>query len=127
MNVQSTVDQALHALAVMTDDRDHYKRELGMIREQEQESRVKQRLGLSGRQVELLMTLYARRGRVVTKLSLLDAMYGGMDEPDPKIIDVFVCKIRQRVPGSVQTVWGRGYLLTEAGVAVVEQALMVAQ
>jgi two-component system, cell cycle response regulator CtrA len=47
----------------------------------------------------------------------LNHLYGGMDEPDPKIIDVFVCKLRKKLAGygehHIETVWGRGYALRE--------------
>ena len=49
---------------------------------------------------------------VATKEQLLNAVYGGRDEPEAKIIDVFVCKIRHKLGehrGAVETIWGRGY------------------
>ena len=39
-----------------------------------------------------------------------------MDEPDPKIIDVFMCKLRKKLAEAsggqhyIETVWGRGYV-----------------
>jgi hypothetical protein len=40
-----------------------------------------------------------------------------MDEPEIKIIDVFVCKIRKKLRAvdghDVETVWGRGYVLRD--------------
>ena len=50
---------------------------------------------------------------------LFRSLYGGMDEPEIKIIDVFMCKIRKKLANAsngkdyVETVWGRGYLLRE--------------
>lgn len=120
------------ALASMTEERDHYMRELGLTRGQEAEDRMGGRLGLTGREQQLLGVLHARQGRCVTKVALMEAMYNGMDEPELKIIDVFVCKIRKKLRAHsdaevIETIWGRGYQLTDAGVALVEQALMVAQ
>jgi two-component system cell cycle response regulator CtrA len=49
----------------------------------------------------------------------LNHLYGGMDEPELKIIDVFVCKLRKKLAqatgGShyIETVWGRGYVLRD--------------
>lgn len=65
----------------------------------------------------MLRTLLLAKGRTVSKEMFLDALYGGQDEPDIKIIDVFICKIRrkfERLGGDqyIQTNWGRGYFLT---------------
>jgi two-component system cell cycle response regulator CtrA len=54
-----------------------------------------------------------------TKEMFLNHLYGGMDEPELKIIDVFVCKLRKKLAqatgGShyIETVWGRGYVLRD--------------
>lgn len=59
--------------------------------------------------------LCLRKGNVVSKESFLDHLYGGMDEPEMKIIDVFICKLRKKIEKAgarsplIQTVWGRGY------------------
>jgi two-component system cell cycle response regulator CtrA len=67
-----------------------------------------------------LELLSLRRGRTLTKEMFLDHLYGGMDEPEQKIVDVFICKLRKkiaRVTGEadipIQTVWGQGYTLRE--------------
>jgi two-component system, cell cycle response regulator CtrA len=52
-------------------------------------------------------------------LSLLNHLYGGRDEPQMKIIDVFMCKLRKKLAKAsngkdyIETVWGRGYVLRE--------------
>ena len=49
----------------------------------------------------------------------LNHLYGGMDEPELKIIDVFICKLRKKLANAsngknyIETVWGRGYVLRE--------------
>ena len=49
----------------------------------------------------------------------LNHLYGGMDEPELKIIDVFVCKLRKKMAQAtsgenyIETVWGRGYVLRD--------------
>ena len=48
----------------------------------------------------------------------LNHLYGGMDEPELKIIDVFICKLRKKLAQAgadnlIATVWGRGYVLRE--------------
>ena len=55
----------------------------------------------------------------LTKEMFLNNLYGGMDEPEMKIIDVFICKLRKKLAiGStgkdyIETVRGRGYVLHE--------------
>jgi two-component system cell cycle response regulator CtrA len=47
----------------------------------------------------------------------MDHLYGGVNEPKPKIIDVFVCKLRKKLAAAaggdncIETIWGCGYLL----------------
>jgi two-component system cell cycle response regulator CtrA len=55
---------------------------------------------------------------VLTKEAFLNHLYGGMDEPEVKIIDVFVCKLRKKLAragadGIIGTIWGRGYMIRE--------------
>ena len=73
---------------------------------------------LTGKEYAILELLVLRRGMVLTKDAFLNHIYGGMDEPEAKIIDVFICKLRKRLGlaggGSlITTVWGRGYMLKE--------------
>ena len=61
-----------------------------------------------------------RKGTTLTKDMFLNHLYGGMDEPELKIIDVFICKLRKKLAAAadgqnfIETVWGRGYVLREA-------------
>lgn len=72
-------------------------------------------------EADLLAHLAARPDVVLTKEQLLDALYGGRDEPRLKIIDVFICKIRKKVLRAtggldcIETVWGRGYQFVPGG------------
>ena len=74
---------------------------------------------LTGREYEMLELLSLRKGTTITKEMFLSQLYGGMDEPEIKIIDVFMCKIRKKLAIAsdgkdyIETVWGRGYLLRE--------------
>ena len=49
----------------------------------------------------------------------LNHLYGGMNEPEQKIIDVFICKLRKKLANAsggkdyIETVWGRGYALRD--------------
>ena len=76
-------------------------------------------LPLTAKEYALLELLALKKGGTVNKESFLSQIYGGMDEPEIKIIDVFLCKIRQKIKkitGNetyIHTVWGRGYTLEE--------------
>ena len=73
------------------------------------------RVELTSKEYQMLELLYLRKGSVVSKESFLDHLYGGMDEPEMKIIDVFICKLRKKIENAgashpfIETVWGRGY------------------
>jgi two-component system, cell cycle response regulator CtrA len=77
------------------------------------------RVNLTGKEYQMLELLSLRRGTTITKEMFLSQLYGGMDEPEIKIIDVFVCKLRKKLANAsngqdyIETVWGRGYLLRE--------------
>ncbi len=73
---------------------------------------------LTGKEYAILELLVLRKGMVLTKEAFLNHLYGGMDEPEMKIIDVFICKLRKKLAqagadGLIGTVWGRGYMLRE--------------
>lgn len=76
-------------------------------------------LHLTGKEYGILELLSLRKGTTLTKEMFLNHLYGGMDEPELKIIDVFVCKLRKKLPVStgganyIETVWGRGYVLRD--------------
>jgi two-component system cell cycle response regulator CtrA len=80
-------------------------------------------LPLTGKEFRIVEFLALRKGSVLSKTAFLSHLYGGMDEPEPKIIDVFVCKLRRKleVAGargvSIDTVWGQGYILRETEAA----------
>jgi two-component system cell cycle response regulator CtrA len=72
---------------------------------------------LSGKQYKILEALAMRQETVVSREALLDQLYDGLAEPNPKILDVFVCKLRKTLgagAGQIRNVWGRGYVLTAA-------------
>jgi two-component system cell cycle response regulator CtrA len=76
---------------------------------------------LTGKEYQMLELLSLRKGTTLTKEMFLNHLYGGMDEPELKIIDVFICKLRKKLAeatgGSnyIETVWGRGYVLRDPG------------
>ena len=76
-----------------------------------------QRVHLTGKEYQMLELLSLRKGTTLTKEMFLNHLYGGMDEPELKIIDVFICKLRKKLAAAtggkhyIETVWGRGYVL----------------
>jgi two-component system cell cycle response regulator CtrA len=78
-----------------------------------------QQVRLTGKEYAILELLSLRKGTTLTKEMFLNHLYGGMDEPEIKIIDVFVCKLRKKLAYAsggdhyIETVWGRGYVLRD--------------
>lgn len=76
-------------------------------------------LHLTGKEYGILELLSLRKGTTLTKEMFLNHLYGGMDEPEVKIIDVFICKLRKKLENAtdgenyIETVWGRGYVLRD--------------
>ncbi len=76
-------------------------------------------VNLTGKEYQILELLSLRKGTTLTKEMFLNHLYGGMDEPELKIIDVFVCKLRKKLAAvmggesHIETVWGRGYVLRD--------------
>lgn len=78
---------------------------------------------LTGKEYQMIELLSLRKGTTLTKEMFLNHLYGGMDEPELKIIDVFICKLRKKLAEAtdgenyIETVWGRGYVLRDPAVA----------
>jgi two-component system cell cycle response regulator CtrA len=78
---------------------------------------------LTGKEYQMFELLSLRKGTTLTKEMFLNHLYGGMDEPELKIIDVFICKLRKKLSAAtggknyIETVWGRGYVLRDPEVA----------
>ena len=76
---------------------------------------------LTGKEYGILELLSLRKGTILTKEMFLDRLYHGMNEPQLKIIDVFLCKLRKKLAQAtggnhyIETVWGRGYMLRDPG------------
>jgi len=74
---------------------------------------------LTAKEYGILELLSLRKGTTLTKEMFLNHLYGGMDEPELKIIDVFICKLRKKLSTAtggehyIETVWGRGYVLRD--------------
>ncbi|MDR0640515.1 MAG: response regulator transcription factor [Holosporales bacterium] len=74
---------------------------------------------LTSKEYAILELMALKKGAVLPKETFLNHIYGGMDEPELKIIDVFVCKLRKKIAdltggmNFIETVWGRGYTLRD--------------
>jgi two-component system cell cycle response regulator CtrA len=79
------------------------------------------RVHLTDKEYQMLELLALRKGTTLNKEMFLSHLYGGMDEPEMKIIDVFICKLRKKLSNAsggkdyIETVWGRGYVMRELG------------
>jgi two-component system cell cycle response regulator CtrA len=77
------------------------------------------RVHLTSKEYQMLEILALRKGSTLTKEMFLSHLYGGMDKPEMKIIDVFICKLRKKLANAsdgknyIETVWGRGYVMRE--------------
>ncbi|AUH34726.1 response regulator transcription factor CtrA [Paracoccus tegillarcae] len=84
-------------------------------------------VNLTGKEYQILELLSLRKGTTLTKEMFLNHLYGGMDEPELKIIDVFICKLRKKLSEAlggenfIETVWGRGYVLRDPAPANAEK------
>lgn len=78
-----------------------------------------QPLRLTGKEYAILELLSLRKGTTLTKEMFLNHLYGEVDEPELKIIDVFICKLRKKLSEAlgghnyIETIWGRGYILRD--------------
>ena len=90
------------------------------------------RVHLTGKEYAMLELLSLRKGTTLTKEMFLNHLYGGMDEPELKIIDVFICKLRKKLSlacageNYIETVWGRGYVLRDDAEEELEESAQVA-
>jgi two-component system cell cycle response regulator CtrA len=77
------------------------------------------RVYLTPKEYQMLELLALRKGTTITKEMFLNHLYDGMDEPELKIIDVFICKLRKKLAAAthgkhhIETIWGRGYVLRD--------------
>jgi two-component system cell cycle response regulator CtrA len=86
-----------------------------------------QRVHLTRKEYQTLELLALRTGKVLHKEVFLTSLYGGMDEPGGKIIDVFICKLRQKLASAtdrqhIETVWGGGYVMRDPDEAPIQKA-----
>jgi two-component system cell cycle response regulator CtrA len=78
-----------------------------------------ERVSLSGVEYRMLELFSLRRGATLSRGMFMNHLYGGMDEPEAKIVDVYVCKLRKKIkdgggdPSIIETIWGQGFLLRD--------------
>ena len=88
---------------------------------------------LTGKEYGILELLSLRKGTTLTKEMFLNHLYGGLDEPEIKIIDVFVCKLRKKLAQAtggnryIETIWGRGYVLRDPPLTLAATLLIGAE
>src|SRR3954452_21132751 len=74
---------------------------------------------LTPSEYKVLELLSLRKNSVLTKEMCLNHLYSGLKEPEVKIIDVFICKLRKKLSqaheggNQIETVWGGGYMLRD--------------
>jgi two-component system cell cycle response regulator CtrA len=77
------------------------------------------RVHLTRKEYQMPELLSLRKGMPLSKEMFLNHLYGGMDEPEVKIIDVFICKLRKKLANAsngrnfIETFWGRGHVLRD--------------
>ena len=77
------------------------------------------RVHLTVKEYQILELLALHKDTTLTKEMFLNHLYGGMDEPEAKIIDVFICKLRKKLSNAsnacnyIETIWSRGYMARE--------------
>ena len=119
MRRTAVVKQASNAIGIHSPVRDHLNGDLIIDLERRTVTANDKLIRLSGKEYSILEALSLRLGVTVTKEMLLGHLYGGKDEPELKIIDVFVCRLRKKLAQAtdgkhyIETVWGRGYRLCD--------------
>ncbi|HWE06652.1 MAG TPA: response regulator transcription factor [Rhizomicrobium sp.] len=77
------------------------------------------RVHLTRKEYQMLELLALRKGTTLSKEMFMDHLYGATNQPEPKIIDVFICKLRKKLAAAtssddyIETVWGHGYSLRD--------------
>jgi two-component system cell cycle response regulator CtrA len=78
---------------------------------------------LTGKEFDVLESLARSAGKTKSKGQILDDVYPGLKQPELKIIDIFVCKLRKKLVQAtggdhyIETIWGKGYAFREPAIA----------
>ncbi len=88
--------------------------QIDLAREQVRRSNVP--IALTQKEWALLRMLATRAGRIHTRESLQDALYGFDDEADSNTLEVFISRLRRKLGRQhIETVRGLGYRLLQPG------------
>ncbi len=74
---------------------------------------------LTAKEYKILELMVLRKGALITKEAFLNYIYGDMDEPEQKILQVFISKLRRKIFDAtgnrdyILTHWGRGYSINK--------------
>lgn len=123
----TTLPKALDRIADLEEELLQLKQQLGLAAEVTDLQKMRMRWRLTESEARLLAAIYGQRGGAVSKERLMYALYGSRDEaPEPKIIDVMVCRIRDKIGAQlIETLHATGYRLTPQGVTIVEALLLL--
>lgn len=104
------------------------KQELGLLQHVDERAKVQRACRLTRQEADVLLALYERK-RPVPKEAMLTVVWGLESDVGVKIVDVVVCKLRRKLGSfdTINTIWGVGYELSEAGRQLVKDALDSAQ
>lgn len=103
-------------IAQLEEEVAYLREELGLSQAATKITAFRGALGLTPYEARMTIALHAAYPRVMSKAALFDAMEGSRSEVCIKIVDVYICKLRQKLgAGSITTAWGVGYALSEAG------------
>lgn len=119
--------QIREALARITEERDELKERLALRLGEDERALVAATYNFTSSEAKLVHALY-RYEKPMSRDALLDALYADRvygTEPEVKVLDVFICKIRKKfgTKGSIRNVWGRGYELTDVGRVLLTQRI----
>ncbi len=108
----------------------YFKQALKVEQSENRLAKLSKAFGFTPYEAKLALALYDRAGKILTKEFALETLYPDPDEAAfQKIVDVFICKIRTKLiyycgnQKPIDTVWGRGYQMSPAGMAIFAQAL----
>lgn len=75
-------------------------------------------VAMTRKEYAILEALSLRKGAVVHRDALVERIYGALDQPCPKIVDVYISHIRKKLlrlcgEAYIETEWGRGFVLRD--------------
>lgn len=125
MTTPNQLSELTRKLEAMTEERDFYRRELGLQRDADKVASMMTAFRLTRLEARIIDSMMASAPRPMTKEALLNAAWGDRaDDVEIKIVDVFICKIRAKMGREcIETIWGHGYRMGEPGLAKIRAVL----